>query len=125
MITITKKLDMSPHGIPQVIHVSQYDSDFSIQFKLYASVGTLSIESGTTAEIRGTKGSGTGYSASATLNVSNSTVTVAGDEIENLLDVSKQIIAAVGLEAQVLEFIQNGLLCLLVAHQNNLVGVGL
>ena len=53
------------------------------------------------------------------------TVAVAGDEIENLLDVSKQIIAAVGLEAQVLEFIQNGLLCLLVAHQNNLVGVGL
>ena len=80
MITITKKLDMSPHGIPQVIHVSQYDSDFSIQFKLYASVGTLSIESGTTAEIRGTKGSGTGYSASATLNTSNGTVTVAGSE---------------------------------------------
>ena len=71
---------MSPHGIPQVIHVSQYDSDFSIQFKLYASVGTLSIESGTTAEIRGTKGSGTGYSASATLNTSNGTVTVAGSE---------------------------------------------
>ena len=80
MITITKKLDMSPHGIPQVIHVSQYDSDFSIQFKLYASVGTLSIESGTTAEIRGTKGSGTGYSASATLDTSNGTVTVAGSE---------------------------------------------
>ena len=71
---------MSPHGIPQVIHVSQYDSDFSIQFKLYASVGTLNIESGTTAEIRGTKGSGTGYSASATLNTSNGTVTVAGSE---------------------------------------------
>ncbi|MBR2654734.1 MAG: hypothetical protein IKD59_09320 [Lachnospiraceae bacterium] len=80
MITIPKKLDMSPHGIPQVINVSQYDSDFSIQFKLYASVGTLTIESGTTAEIRGTKGSGTGYSASATLNTSNGTVTVAGSE---------------------------------------------
>ena len=79
MITITKKLDMSPHGIPQVIHVSQYDSDFSIQFKLFVSVGELNIESGTTAEIRGTKRSGTGYNASATINVSNNTVTVAGD----------------------------------------------
>ena len=79
MITINTILDMRPGAVPKIIHLSQYDSDFSLVFRLHASFGTLNIESGTTAEIRGTKGSGTGYSASATLNVSNSTVTVAGD----------------------------------------------
>ena len=79
MITINTILDMRPGAVPKIIHLSQYDSDFSLVFRLHASFGTLNIESGTTAEIRGTKKSGTGYSASATLNVSNSTVTVAGD----------------------------------------------
>ena len=79
MITINTILDMRPGAIPKVIHLSQYDSDFSLVFRLHASFGTLNIESGTTAEIRGTKKSGTGYSASATLNTTNNTVTVAGD----------------------------------------------
>lgn len=78
MLTITKKLDMSPHGVPQVIRVSQYDSDFTLEFKLFASGGNFAISTGTTAEIRGTKQSGTGYSASATLDTSNKIVTVAG-----------------------------------------------
>lgn len=79
MITINTILDMRPGAIPKVIHLSQYDSDFSLVFRLHASFGVLNIESGTTAEIRGTKKSGTGYSAAATLNVSNNTVTVTGD----------------------------------------------
>ena len=79
MITINTILDMRPNAIPKVIHLSQYDSDFSLVFRLHASFGVLNIESGTTAEIRGTKKSGTGYSAAATLNASNNTVTVAGD----------------------------------------------
>ena len=78
MLTITKKLDMSPHGVPQVIRVSQYDSDFTLEFKLFASGGNFAISTGTTAEIRGTKQSGTGYSASATLDTSNKIVTVTG-----------------------------------------------
>lgn len=78
MLTITKKLDMSPHGVPQVIRVSQYDSDFTLEFKLFASGGNFAISTGTTAEIRGTKQSGTGYSASATLDTSTKVVTVAG-----------------------------------------------
>ena len=79
MITINTILDMRPGAVPKIIHLSQYDSDFSLVFRLHASFGTLNIESGTTAEIRGTKKSGTGYSASATLNTTNNTVTVAGD----------------------------------------------
>lgn len=79
MITINTILDMRPGAVPKIIHLSQYDSDFSLVFRLHASFGTLNIESGTTAEIRGTKKSGTGYSASATLNTSNNTVTVTGD----------------------------------------------
>lgn len=80
MITITTKLDMRHGAVPQVVHLSQYDSDFTLVFELYASDGTLNIESGTTARIRGTKTSGTGYSADATINVSTRTVTVTGNQ---------------------------------------------
>lgn len=84
-IVITQKLDMVARGVPPVIHLSQYDSDFSLVFPLYASTGTFTVASGTTAIIRGTKTSGNGYSASATLDtitiagVSYPSVTVAGD----------------------------------------------
>lgn len=78
MRSITKQLDMSPGAVSPVVHVSQYDSDFTIVFNLYCTDGTFTIESGTTAEVRGTKKSGTGYSASATVNISAKTVTVTG-----------------------------------------------
>lgn len=78
MRTITKKLNVRPGGIPLLIRVNQYDSDFSIVFALYSSDSSWTLESGTTAEIRGTKQSGTGYSASATLDTSTKVVTVAG-----------------------------------------------
>ena len=78
MRSITKQLDMSPGAVSPVVHVSQYDSDFTIVFTLYCTDGTFTLESGTTAEIRGTKKSGTGYSATATVNISAKTVTVAG-----------------------------------------------
>ena len=65
MVTISKNLDMTPGGVPTIINVSQYDDDFTIIFTLISSDNTLSIESGTTAEIRGTKVTGTGYSATA------------------------------------------------------------
>ena len=78
MRSITKQLDMSPGAVSPVVHVSQYDSDFTIVFTLYCTDGTFTLESGTTAEIRGTKKSGTGYSATATVNISAKTVTVTG-----------------------------------------------
>lgn len=80
MRTITQPLNMSPGGIPPVIHVSQYDSDFSITFTLFSTVGDFAIEAGTTAMVRGTKSSGTGYSADATINISAKTVTVTGNQ---------------------------------------------
>lgn len=77
--TIQKSLDMSPGFVPPVIRVSQYDSDFTIVFTLYSSFGDFTLASETTAEVRGTKRSGTGYSANATINTSNKTVTVSGN----------------------------------------------
>lgn len=77
---INRKLDMTPGGVMLVIHMSQYDSDFTIVFSLYNSDGTFTIESGTTARIRGTKKSGTGYSVPATVDASTNTVTVTGDQ---------------------------------------------
>jgi len=80
MRTLTQSLNMSPGGIPPVIHVSQYDSDFTIVFTLFSTVGDFTIEAGTTAMVRGTKSSGTGYSADATINISAKTVTVTGNQ---------------------------------------------
>ena len=77
-ITYTHDLDMSPGVIPATVHVNQYDDDFSIVFTLYSTKGTFTVESGTTAEIRGTKLDGNGYSADCTINISAKTVTVAG-----------------------------------------------
>ena len=78
MIQHQRSLNMYP-GVraPERIHLSQYDSDFTLVFNLYSSAGSFSVESGTTAMIRGTKGDGNGYSASASL--SGTTVTIQGN----------------------------------------------
>lgn len=78
--TISAKLNMTPGGVPPVIHVSQYDSDFSIVFSLYNTDGVFTVENGTTAEVRGTKRDGKGFSANASINISAKTVTVTGDQ---------------------------------------------
>ena len=78
MITITTDLDIVSSGVMPVIHMSQYDSDFTLVFNIFASRGTFSMPSGTTAEIRGTKTDGNGYDAAGT--VSGTTVTITGDE---------------------------------------------
>lgn len=80
MITYTYKVSMTPGGIPVRCKLGQYDDDWTIVFTLYSASGTFSIESGTTAKIRGTKRDGLGYSANATINISAGTVTVAGDK---------------------------------------------
>ena len=76
MLTITRDLNVYSSGMPQIISLSQYDSDFQLVFNLYTSEGTLNIPSGTTAQIQGTKRDGNGYSASAT--ITGNTVTVTG-----------------------------------------------
>ena len=80
MITKTYQLDIHSGGVPVVVHLSQYDSDFSLVFNLYSSFGTFTIDSGTTAAIRGTKKDGMGYSVNATLDITNKKVTVTGDQ---------------------------------------------
>lgn len=77
MITYLSKLDMRPGSVAPVLHVSQYDSDFQINFDLWASSGDFVIESGTTATVRGTKLDGNGYSAECTLT--GNRVAVEGD----------------------------------------------
>ena len=77
MITYHNKLDVTPGGVPLVISVSQYDDDFILELEPYSTKGTFTIESGTTATIRGTKNDGHGYSEQAT--ISNGVVTIAGD----------------------------------------------
>ena len=77
MRTIRRKLNIVPGGIPVLIKLNQYDSDYSLVFELYSTDGVFTVPSGSTAKICGTKRSGTGYSADA--SISGTTVTVTGD----------------------------------------------
>ena len=98
MITHTYDLDMVPGGVQVVVHLSQYDDDFSLVFNLFARTGDFTIPSGTNAYIRGTKLDGTGYSVSANLDISNKRVTVSGD---------KQLTAVAGAQTFELSLVRN------------------
>lgn len=76
----TNRLNMTGGGVPVIVRLSQYDDDFTLVFELYSTDGTFTIPSGTTAEVRGTKNDGKGYSASATIDITNKKVTVTGDQ---------------------------------------------
>lgn len=90
MLTRTYELDMVPGGIPLSIHLSQYDSDVTLIFQLYASQGVLAIPANNvTAEIRGTKRDGNGYSAEATFAYADDIPTVT-------VQVTKQMTAIAG-----------------------------
>lgn len=80
MITHVFDLDMTPGGVRAEQRLNQYDSDFTLRIHLISSKGEFSIESGTTAEIRGTKPDGNVFSAAATVDAANAIVTVTGDE---------------------------------------------
>lgn len=78
MITYHKLLSVLP-GEPQtIIKLNQYDSDFTLEFELYAVGATFDLDGTIVASIRGTKIDGNGYSAEATL--SENVVTVVGDQ---------------------------------------------
>lgn len=80
MITQRYFLDIVHGNVPVIVPVSQYDSDFTLVFSLYASTGEFTLEEDTTATIRGTKGDGNGYSVDATIDIASAEVTVEGDE---------------------------------------------
>ena len=79
MITHNMTLDMTP--IPgrklQEICLSQGDADFQLCATLFSNHGELTIESGTSVTIRGTKPDGTAYTKDVALE--GNTVTVQGD----------------------------------------------
>lgn len=79
MITHNFDLDMTPGETPVEIQLNKNDADFSIVFALFSSLGTLTIESGTTAQIRGRKPGGGSYTANASIDIEAKTVTVTGD----------------------------------------------
>lgn len=89
MITKKYSLDMNPGGQPVVVHLSQYDEDVRLVFSLYSSYGTLNVESGTTAVLRGTKADGNAISIDEQLSKN-------GDEVTVTVDVDKQMTAAAG-----------------------------
>ena len=80
MITHAINIDMHPTSVPVIIHLSQYDDDYSLVFTLFSSVGEFSLETGTTASIRGTKNDGKGYSVDASIDIDNKKVTVSGNQ---------------------------------------------
>lgn len=77
MLTQTFDLNLSPGDVPLHIPVSQYDAaSRTLVFNLFSSDGTISLPSGTAAEIRGTKPDGNGFSYAATISGTTVTVTV-------------------------------------------------
>ena len=80
MLTIETDINVAGTGQMPVVNLSQYDSDFTLIFNLYASTGTFTVPSGTTAEIRGTKTDGNGYSADVSIDTTTKVVTVTGDQ---------------------------------------------
>lgn len=80
MVVQEAELSITPIGKPVVIHLNQDDADFQLVFTIGSRSGTFTMESGTTAEIRGTKPDGSEYQASAAVSVPDCTVTVSGDK---------------------------------------------
>lgn len=80
MIILNYTLGVYPAYNGTVAKLSQYDSDFTLVFTLTNDYGEFVLESGTTAQIRGTKADGNGYSANCAIDIAAQTVTVTGDE---------------------------------------------
>lgn len=78
MLTRTFDIDVVPGGIPEKIHISQYDSDVTLEFRLYSSEGILDVPGeGVTAIIRGTKRDRNGISMDADFAIVDDIPTVS------------------------------------------------
>ena len=78
MLTRTFDIDVVPGGIPEKIHISQYDSDVTLEFRLFSSEGILDVPSeGVTALIRGTKRDRNGISMDADFAIVDDIPTVS------------------------------------------------
>lgn len=76
MRIIEINLNLNPGGHAPAVHVNQGDTDFTLLIHLYNSRGRFTMESGTTAKLRGTKPDGSTYTRTASISGMN--VTVAG-----------------------------------------------
>ena len=77
MLSVHHDIDVSPGGVPLLIHASQYDAaSREIVFHLISSAGQLSLPSGAHAEVRGTKPDGNGFSYDCTLSGTAVTVSI-------------------------------------------------
>lgn len=99
MITLNYTLGVYPAYNGTVAKLSQYSNDFTLIFTLTNDYGDFVLEDGTTAQIRGTKADGNGYSANCTIDIEAQTVTVTGDE---------QITAAAGDNTFEIRLIKDG-----------------
>lgn len=99
MITLNYTLGVYPAYNGTVAKLSQYSNDFTLIFTLTNDYGVFVLEEGTTAQIRGTKADGNGYSANCAIDIEAQTVTVTGDE---------QITAAAGDNTFEIRLIKGG-----------------
>ena len=107
MIVRRFKINMIPGGKMQEINLSQYDSDVTLEFELYASDGTFVVESGTTAVFRGSKPDKNGISVAATLNSSQDPETGRYVYVVSV-DIIPQMTAVAGKSMYELSLQKNG-----------------
>lgn len=75
--TQTVNLNLTPSGVPPIVHFKQYDTQSrTITCKVYDGTSAFSAPSGSTATIRGTKPDNTGFEYAATISGSTVTFTV-------------------------------------------------
>ncbi len=91
MLTSTYNLNMRPGTKPLIVHVSQYDKGESLVFILTYTATSTDISSGVSAEIRGTKPDGNGFSYGATYSYSNSMATVTVTLAEQMTAVAGMV----------------------------------
>lgn len=77
MQTHRLKVDMYAGGAsPQVVRMSQRDTNARITMEMFASKGDFTIEAGTTAKVVGKNAAGTAVTANAILDVANRTAMI-------------------------------------------------
>lgn len=82
MIEHRYRLDMVAGGRPLHLHMNQHDRNYTLILTLFAERGELTIETGTTVKLQGTRPDGESYTTSATLGENTDgeyVVTVQGD----------------------------------------------
>lgn len=72
LVNQTLKLEITPGGVPQKLHVTEYDENMQVVAQLFQRGQYYEIPSGTTAKVEGTL-AGHSFSADATVDGSNVT----------------------------------------------------